>query len=194
MHADRIDIFNEAYGDHLTVCISYYFQFKLLPAKNGFLNQNLSYEGCLKTSCTYGSQLVLVVYKAAACAAHGVRGTKHDRISESICNGKRLFHRVSYIGERHTDAKRIHGLLELDSVFASLDGVHLNADYLHLIFVQNAFLVQLRAEVQSRLSSKVGKQRVRSLLCDNPLQAGYIKGLNVSHICSLGICHDGCRV
>ena len=52
MYADGVDIFNEAYGNHVVVCIAYYLELKLFPAAYALLNEHLTYKAGLKTSGT----------------------------------------------------------------------------------------------------------------------------------------------
>ena len=42
MHAKRVNIFNEAYGNHVILCITDDFQLQLFPSENGLFDQNLS--------------------------------------------------------------------------------------------------------------------------------------------------------
>ena len=51
MHAKRVNIFNEAYGNHVILCITDDFQLQLFPSKNGLFYQNLTHEARLQTSC-----------------------------------------------------------------------------------------------------------------------------------------------
>ena len=52
MNSHRIDILDEADGDHISFLITYYFKLELFPAADTFFNKNLSNQRCLKTSCT----------------------------------------------------------------------------------------------------------------------------------------------
>ena len=51
MNAERIDVFDEADRDHVALGVADNFELELFPAENGFLNKNLSNDGCLKTTC-----------------------------------------------------------------------------------------------------------------------------------------------
>ena len=44
------------------------------------------------------------------------------------------------------------------------------------------------------MAAKIGKQRIRTLFCNNLFQTLYVQGLNISNICCLRIGHDGSRV
>ena len=51
MHANGINVFNKAYGNHISFCIADNFQLQLFPSKNGLFYQNLTHEARLQTSC-----------------------------------------------------------------------------------------------------------------------------------------------
>ena len=50
MHAKRVNIFNEAYGNHVILCITDDFQLQLFPSENGLFDQNLSHKTRLQTA------------------------------------------------------------------------------------------------------------------------------------------------
>ena len=141
MYTQGIDIFNEADGDHIAFAVADNFQFQLFPAQNRLLYQYLAYQAGLKTSGTYGFQLLFVVNQAAACTAHGIGRTKYNRVSQLVCNVQGLFNGVSHLTAGHFNAQFIHGFFKFYTVFSPLNGVYLNADYLYVVFVQNACLV-----------------------------------------------------
>ena len=147
MHAHGIDIFNEADGDHLALGVANDLQLQLLPTQHGLLHQHLADQAGADAARYDGAQLVHVVDQAAACAAHGISGTDNHRIAELLRDGFGFLHRISGLGTRHFDAQAIHGLLEGDAVLPALDGIHLHADDLHVILLQNARLRQLQTKI-----------------------------------------------
>ena len=84
VNAKRINVFNEAHGDHVVFGVTNHFQFQFLPAKDGFLHKNLPHQTGLKTSCADSFQFFHIVNQAAAGAAHGICRTKDNRISQFI--------------------------------------------------------------------------------------------------------------
>ena len=194
VYTHGINVFDEADGDHIVVRVTYHFKLQLFPAEDGFLYQNLSYQAGLKTSGADGFQFVHIVNQAAARAAHGIGGTKHHRISQTVRDGQSFFHAVGNLTPGHFDSQRVHRILEFDPVLAPFDGVHLNADNLHIVFIQHACLAQLRAEVQAGLPAQVGKQGVGTLLGDDLFEALHIQRLNVGNIGGFRVGHDGGRV
>ena len=182
------------YGDFLSLLVADDFKFQLLPAKDRLFYQNLAYQAGLKTSGADGFQFVHIVNQAAARAAHGIGGTKHHRISQTVRDGQSFFHAVGNLTPGHFDSQRVHRILEFDPVLAPFNGVHLNADNLHIVFIQHACLAQLRAEVQAGLPAQVGKQGVGTLLGDDLFEALHIQRLNVGNIGGFRVGHDGGRV
>ena len=156
MHAQGVDILNEADGDHLTLGVPDHFQLQLFPAQNRFLHQDLAHQRGLQAPGADGFQLLRVVDQAAAGAAHGIGGTQHHGIAQVVRNLQGLVHRIGHLTAGHLDAQLVHGFLEFDPVLAPLDGVHLDADDLHAVFVQNTVFRQLRTEVQAGLAAQVG--------------------------------------
>ena len=80
MHAHRIHVFNEADGDHVVVFIPDHFQFQLFPAQDGFFHQDLMDNAGLEPPGADCFQFFLIIYQAAAGAAHGVSRAQHHRV------------------------------------------------------------------------------------------------------------------
>ena len=143
VYTQRIDVFDEADGDHVVVFVTDYFQLQLFPAQNGFFYQYLAHQTGLQASGADHFQFFFVVYQTAAGAAHGIGGTEYDRISQLVCNGQGFVNTVGNLASGHLDAKFIHGFFEFDTVFSALNGIYLYTNDFYVVFVQNARLVQL---------------------------------------------------
>ncbi len=170
MDAQGINVLDETHRNHVPFCIPNHFQLQLLPAQNGFLHQNLSHQRSLQPSCADRPQLVLVVHQTAAGASHGIGRAQNHRVAQLVRNLQPILHGVGHLTSGHLNAQLVHGLLEFDPVLAPFDGIHLHSNDLHLIFLQNACPGQLRAEIQPRLSSQIGQQRIRAFLGYDLLQ------------------------
>ena len=194
VNSQRIDVLDEADGDHVVLGIADHFQLQLFPAENGLFHQNLTHQTGLQTAGTDGFQLVHIVHQTAAGAAHGVSRTENDRVAQLISDGQCLVHTVSHLTAGHFNAQGFHGLLELDTVFAALNSINLNADNFHIVLIQYACILQFGAQVQTRLAAQIWKQRIRSLLGDNLFQAVHIQGLDIGDIGRVRVSHNGCRV
>ena len=79
---------------------------------------------------------------------------------------KRLLNGIRNLAAGHFNAKLLHGVLELYTVLAALDSVHLHADYLYAVLFKHSRLIKLGAEVKTRLAAEVGQKRVGALLVD----------------------------
>ena len=145
MNPEWIYILNEADRDHLARSIPDNLKLKLFPAKNRFLNKDLTYQRCLKTAFTDSLKLFYVIYKTAACAAHRVGGTENNWIPELLGYPERIIDRVCNLRAGHLDSQLIHGILELDTVLSSLDRIHLDSYDLYTVFVKHSGFIQLGA-------------------------------------------------
>ena len=191
MNTHRVYILDEADGDHVAVLVADDFQLQLFPAHDRFFYQDLSDQRSLQAAGTDDLELISVIDQTAAGAAHGISGTKDDRIAQFIRDGKGLFHTVSDFGAGHGDADALHCLFEFNTVFTAFDGIDLYADDLYIIFVEDSGLAELRAQVQSGLTAQIRKQRVGALLGDNLFQSVYVQRFDICYICHLRIRHDG---
>ena len=83
MHAQRVDVFDEANGDHIVVSITDYFKLKLFPAEDRFLDQEPDLPmRCLQDLFTHTVfKLVYIINKTAAGTAHCIGRTKNNRVS-----------------------------------------------------------------------------------------------------------------
>ena len=92
VNADRVDILDKAYGDHVVVLVADDFQLKLFPAKDRLLDENLVDQTGLKAAGAHCPKFIFIIYKAAAGASHRIRGAKDYRITQLIGNPKRFLH------------------------------------------------------------------------------------------------------
>ena len=192
--AHGVDIFNEADGDFLALGVADYLHLQLLPADDRFFNQNLVNHGGSQAPGRDLPQLLLIVHDAAAGPAHGIGGADDHGIAQLRGDGEGLIHRVGRSALCHLDSQLVHGLLEGNPVLAPVDGIHLDADNLYVVFVQDAGGVELLAKVQAGLAAQVGQEGIRALLGDNLGQTVHIQGFNVGGVGCGRVCHDGGRV
>ena len=138
VHAHGVHVLDEADGDHLVLGVADHLQLEFLPAEHRLFHQDLSHQAGGDSAARHHLQLLDVVDQAATRSAHGVGGPDHDRVSQLGGDAFGLFHRERRRAARHLDAQAVHGLFERDAVFAAFDGVHLHADHLDPIPVQDA--------------------------------------------------------
>lgn len=135
VYPQRVDVFDEADGDHLSLAVPDNLQLQLFPTQDGLLHQHLPYDGGLDAPADDGLQLLIVVDEASACAAHGEGRTDHDGVAQLLYDRLCLFHGIGRSAPGHIDPQLLHSFLESDPVLAPLDGVDLNADDLYVILV-----------------------------------------------------------
>ena len=148
----------------------------------------------LKTAGHDDLKLFFIINETAAGTAHRVGRTENDRIAELISDFETFFYTVRYLASGHFNTEHVHGLLELDAVLAALNCVDLNADDLHIVFVQNAFFIKFGSKIETGLSSEIRKQSVRTFFCNDLLKTFNIERLDIRYISHLRVCHDCGRV
>ena len=122
VHADRIQVFHVADGDHVAGAVAHYLVLNFLPACDAAFYQDLSHTG--KTQAVFQDLTALfrIIGNTAAAAAQGVCRTKHNRIADLIRDAKTIFHVLHDIRRSHRLADFLHGFLEHLTVLGLLDG------------------------------------------------------------------------
>jgi len=82
MDAHGIDIFDEADSDHLVFFVADHFQFQLLPAEDGFFNQDLSDAACRNPATGNSPEFLQIINQTAPRATHGIGRANNHRIAE----------------------------------------------------------------------------------------------------------------
>ena len=121
-------------------------------------------------------------------------GRSNDRIAKLVCDRQCFVYRIGNFTACHLDAQRLHRLLELDTILASLNCIDLYANYLYAVLVQNTGSRQLGAQVQAGLTAQVRKQGIRTLFVNDLGQAINVQRLDISNIRCGRIGHDRSRV
>jgi hypothetical protein len=189
--AHRIDVLDEADGDHLVLAVADDFELQLLPAENRLLDQDLSHQTRAQPTFDDGAELLHVVDEPAARTSHGVGRSNHAGQTDVGHALLGFLQAVRDLALRHLDPEAVHRVLERLSVLAALDRVDLNADHLDVVLLQHARLCELGGEVEPGLSSEIGEQRVRLLLLDHLGHGFQGQGLDVGGIRHPRIRHDG---
>ncbi len=141
MHTHRVNIFNEADGNHLVFAVADNFQFQLFPTKYRFLDQNLANQAGADATADHCFQFIHIVNESAASAAHGIGRTDYHRITQLLRNLNGLLYRIGRFRARHINAQLIHGVLKFNAVFALFNCLDLDSNDLHIIFVQDTCLI-----------------------------------------------------
>ena len=191
MHAHRIDIFNETDGDLLPLGVADHFQLQLLPAEHALFHEHLPDQAGGKPARHDLAELLHVIDDTAAGSAHRIGRAEHHGITEFVCNGFRLFHRVGWLGVRNGNTESRHGLFEFDAVFTTLDRVKIDADHLHIVFGEDALFMKFGRKVECSLSAEVRQERIGLFLGDDLFKALCGKRLDVGVVRHAGVRHDG---
>ncbi len=189
-----IDVFDEADGDHVVFRVADDFQLQLLPADDGFFDQNLADEACGDAAACDHPQFLQVVYDAAARAAHGIGRSDHHRIAHFGGDLFRFLHGGGGLAFRHVDSQFVHRFLERDAVFTALDRVHLNADDLDAVLVQNALAVKLGGQVETGLAAQIRQNRVGLFVFNDLRQRLSVERFDVRDVGHARVGHDRGRV
>ena len=192
--AHRVDVFDEADGDLLALFVADDFELELFPAEHALLDEDFVDQAGGETARHDLTEFFHVVHDAAAGAAHGVGGTEHDGIADAGGDGFAFLDGVGGSGFGDGDAELGHGLLELDAVFAALDGVEVDADDLHAVLGEHAGFGEAGGEVQSGLAAEVRQEGVRMFALNDAFHALDGKRFDVSMIGHAGIGHDRGRI
>ena len=195
MHADGVDVLDEAHGDHLVLRVANNLDLKLLPVEDGLLDEALVSERGVEAAGADRAQLLDVVAEAAARAAHRVCGPDDHGIADlpldeidSILDG------VDDSAARGLDTELLHRLLEHLAILAALDGAEVHADHLHAVLVEDALLGELHGKVEARLPAEVRQNGIGPLLLDYLLETRLVERFNVRGVRHHRVRHDRGRV
>ena len=192
--AHRIDVLDEADGDHLVVGIAHDLQLQLFPAQHRFLHQHLVDQAGGQAAGDDDPQFLQIFDQAAAGAAHRVGRADDDRIAELGGDLLGVFEGRDGGAARHLDAEAVHGLLEGDAVLAALDGVDVDADDLDPVALKDPGAIQFGGEVEARLAAEVGEDGIGALGGDDLFQGLDVERLDIGDIGGGRIGHDRRRV
>ena len=136
-------------------------------------------------------QLLLIVGKAAACAAERERRAQHHGIADVERCLAALVERVRRFGREHRLAQRLAQLLEFFAVLRARDALAPRAEYLNLALVQHALFLELHHEIQPRLPADAGHDCVRAFVADDARHVFGRERLHVHLVGNGGVGHDG---
>ena len=194
MHAHRVDVFDEADGDHLVLGIAHDFDFQLFPTEDGFFDEALVRHGEFEAVTANGAEFFHVVAETAACTTHGVCRANHHRVADFLRRRQTLFHGAGNPGGQHRLAQGLTQLLEQLPILGHFDAAAGGAQQLGAAFGQNALLFQLHGQIQSRLAAQTGNNGVGALVTDDFGNVFQRQGLHIDLVRDGGVGHDGGRV
>ncbi len=194
MDPHRVDVFHVADGDAVVFMVPDHFVFDFLPAGHGPFDQGLADQGVHQPFGGDVIQLVHVVGNAAPGAAQGI-GRPYDQREPDLLGeflgGVHAFHNGA-LGNGLVEF--FHGFLEQFPVFRLHDAGDLGAQELHIVFLQDALLIQFDGQVQADLPAQGGQERIRPFLGDDGFQEFHIQGFHIHPVGDVHVGHDGGRV
>ena len=193
--AHRVDVLDEADGDHLVLGVADDLHLQLLPVEDRLLDEALVRERGVEAARADRAQLLHVVAEAAARAAHRVGGAHDHGVADLLVD--ELHGRLDGVDDAaagRLDAELRHRLLEHLAVLAALDGVQVHADHLHAVLVQDALLREARGKIEAGLPAEIRQNGIRPLLRDDLLETFLVERLDVRGVRHHRVRHDGGRV
>ena len=194
MHSHRIEILDGAHDHDVIRAIAHELELVLLPADDGFLQQDFSGGTGLQASPGDSGQVLGVVSDTRPGATHRERRSYDHRIPQFPGRGKALLEGVADDGSGTLRTYSLHDRAELLAILTALDGVDICSNELDLVLVEYARFVQRDGGIQSRLAPEGGQQGIGALLGDDALDVLRGDRFDVGGIGELRIGHDRGRI
>ena len=169
VHADGVEVFHRADGEHVPRAVAQHFELDLLPAADILFDEHLRDGREHEPVVGDEAELLLVVRDAAARAAQRERGTHDDGIAELFCDLNAFVDRIGDVGRNDGLMDLFHRLFEEFAILRPVDGIELGADELDAPFIQKARFCELAAHRKAGLAAEGGKEGVGALLDDDAL-------------------------
>ncbi|EKD51911.1 MAG: hypothetical protein ACD_62C00161G0001 [uncultured bacterium] len=102
-----------------------------------------------------------------------------------------FFNRTHNHRPRHIEPDIFHGLTKQQTIFGLFYGRKPGTNEFNIVFFKNPSLIKRHGDVQGRLPTQCGKERVGPLFLNDLFNDLDSDGFNVSSVRQLWICHDG---
>ena len=192
--AHRVEVLDRADDDHVVRLVAHDLQLVLLPAEQGFLDQDLADRRILQTAGGDSLELLAVEGEPPAGAAQRVgRADAHGQ-AHLVGDPPRLAHVVRNAALRHVQADAKADVLELGAVLGPVDDLPSRADHLDAELGQRAVVRHGHGRVQARLPAERRQQGVGTFLFDDLRDGVGGYRLDIRAVGELRIGHDGRRV
>ena len=190
VHAHRVDVLDRADDDHVVAAVAHELELVFLPPEHRLLDEDGVHRGVVEAVGGHPAEHRLVGGDARAEAAHGEAGPDDDRVADLLSGGQGRVDRAADRGARGVGADRPDDVLEDLPVLAAVDRVHVGADELDAVLLQDAVLEQADRDVERGLPTEGGQQCVRALRGDDLLDELGGERLDVGRVGDLGVGHD----
>lgn len=138
MDPHGVDVLYEADGDHMILGIPDHLQLQFIPTGYRLLDQHLADQAGSNSPAYNRPQLFSIIDQAAPSSSHSIGWPDDDRIAQLQSHLLCLFYSIDGKAPGNLNTKRVHGLLEDDSVLAPLDGIKFHSYDLDLELLQDA--------------------------------------------------------
>ena len=149
----------------MVVGIAYALKLNLFPSLQALFHQDLGSEG-EGTLCQFDEGF-LVRTDARPKSSEGISRADHDGEANLMCSFQGIVHVLNGVAHGNLQIHLGQLLDEEVAVFCIHDSFHAGAQHLHVIFLKDALLIELRAAVQRRLAAEGQQDAVRTLLLDD---------------------------
>ena len=153
-------------------------EFILFPADDGFFDKHFRNGARFEAILNGFLEFVFVECETGTRSAQRIGGPNHGRVIDFLAECARFFQRVD------------HGLLEFAPIFGLTNGGQFSPDQFAIVLFQDTRLGQIDGQIQARLATDRGQERVGAFLGDDPFEKLHRQGLNINPVGGFGICHD----
>ena len=167
MDTERVEVLHITDGDTVVVAVTYDLVLDFLPALEALLYEDLRGEG--EGLATQFVKLSFVVAEAAAQATESVGGTDDDGVAQLLGCTARIFGCLYGMALDRLDADLIELASEEVTVFRVHNGLDGSTQYLDIVLLEDAALVECYTAVERCLSAEGKEDPLRTLLLDDLL-------------------------
>ena len=194
VNAHRIQVLHVADGNGRVIGIPHHLVLDFFVALDALFHQHLvngrQHQGIFHDL----PELLLVVGKAAAGAAQGEGRPQYHGIADLLRRRQALLHGVGNLAGEYRLPQALAKLLEQLPILGLFDAAAGSSQQLHMAFLQDTLFLQLRGQIQARLTADAGDDGIGSLVADNPGNVFQGQRLHVDLVRDGGVGHNGCWV
>ncbi len=194
MHPHRVDILDRADHDEVVGHIAHDLELEFFPPDDGFLDENLVNRARLQAAFGNLPELLDVVRNTGTHASECEGGTDDGWEPKLAHDGLGLGVRARIAAGRDGDVDRSHRVAKLQAILRQLDRLRGSTNEPHVVLVERAVLGKRNGQVQRRLPSNRGQQRIGPLLLNDARQCGGRERLDIGSIREFGVRHDRGRI
>ena len=193
--AHGVEVLHRADDDDVVGRVAQQFQFELLPAQDGLVDEDLVGGAGVQPAAQHVGVVLLLKTKTPAEAAEGIRGS-NDEGEADLLGGLHAFQEaVGDLGRGTLQADLLHVEAEELAVLGQVDGVQVDADELGAVLLPQAEFAALDGQVQGRLPAHRRQDGVDlGLLAQNLLDGLRRQRQQVDVVGRHRVGHDGGRV